>query len=165
MAKTTVTKIIHGVSNSALAIPYTCAQLACGHVGNTRESGYVYACAECKKETTDSGHACACGYFGFHPVRRPKCLTVVGEEFECAECDNYATALARLRALNPGDVQHSRFRPYDSRGGSAGAFYVYKRDPESPSGVWLLLSIDATPEAERVLSALRAAPLSPSEPR
>lgn len=165
MAKTTVTKIIHGVSNSALAIPYTCAQLACGHVGATRESLAVYACAECKKETTDIGRACSCGYIGFHPLRRPKCITVVGDEAECVECDHYANALAKLRALQPGDVQHARFRPYDSRGGSAGAFYVYKRDPGSPSGVWLLMSIDATPEAENVLRALRAAPISPTEPR
>lgn len=92
-------------------------------------------------------------------------LTKVGDVAECSSCNHYAEALARLRAMTPGAVQHARFRPRDSRGNGAGDYYVYESDPRSPTGVRLLLSLEATPEADAVLCALQASPLSPAEAR
>lgn len=92
-------------------------------------------------------------------------LTKIGDEVECTRCDHYKEALEILKNLKPGDLQHSRFRPTDSRGGKEGRYYVYVREQGSPTGVKLLLSIEATPEADKVLSALQASPLSPTERR
>lgn len=179
MAKTTVTGFQKDFSTGGW--PYILAKLACGHVGHVRVVGNVYECGgKCgrtfqaiSQDVSPAGMGqCPCGYKGGYTTpyrsnahKEEDRLTKLGDEAECKECDHFATALAKLQALKPGDLQHARFRPYDSRGGSAGAFYCYVREPGSPTGVKLLLSIDARPEAEKVLQALRAAPLSPTEPR
>jgi hypothetical protein len=169
--KRKVASIVCDHSNSQMAIPFAYALLTCKHSAEVKIVPTVYYCVECGRETT-SPSKCPCDTRGGfkvkyrpNPHRAVDQLTYVGDEVECERCDWYADKLAQLRALSPGDIQHARFRPTDSRGGIEGSFYAYVRDPGSPSGVKLLLSIEATKEAEEVLSALRAAPLSPTEPR
>lgn len=84
---------------------------------------------------------------------------------ECERCDWYAKRLDQIKAMKPGDISHSRFRTRDSRGIGDGDFYVYARDPKSPTGCHLLFSIEATDEAGKELSRIAASPLSPTEPR
>jgi hypothetical protein len=88
-----------------------------------------------------------------------------GDVMGCPTCRRYNGALAMLKALEPGEMQHARFRTRDSRGIGAGDYYVYARDPKSPTGVVLYMSIEATPEVEDVLRSKRLATLSPTEVR
>jgi hypothetical protein len=170
--KQKIASIVKSFTNSAMALPVAWAKLTCGHTADCKVVPTVYACAACKRESTTASN-CPCGTRGVgfnikydpNPHREADRLTFVGDEVECERCDWYAAALAKLRAMQPGELHHSRFRPYDSRGGSEGNYYIYKRDKSSPTGVTLYMQIEATKEAEEVLAALRAAPLSPTEPR
>ncbi len=170
--KTTVTRIVKDWTTSRLPIVF--ANTMCGHGADVVLLPTIMRCIGCgaTQEIASLGGTtvrCACGKwaheYAFHaePHNQKHWITMVGNEVDCRECDSYAESLARFRALTPADVQHTRFRPYDSRGGSEGAIYVYKRDTTSPSGVMLLMSIQSTPEVDAICSALRASPLSPTE--
>jgi hypothetical protein len=92
-------------------------------------------------------------------------LTKIGDEVPCERCDWQVAALQKLHSMRPGDLSHSRFRSLDSRGFGPGNYYVYGHDPKGPSGVRLLFSLEATPEADEALRSLQASPLSPTEKR
>jgi hypothetical protein len=142
MANQTVVKIEKSFGNAVLRMPVGWCILACKHAA--------------KLELHDMARSA-------HD--EPNQITKIGDVIQCDDCDRYAATLARLRAMKPGDVQHSRFRTRDSRGYGEGDYYVYGRDYNSPSGVHLLFAIDATEEAGEVLRALQASPLSPTESR
>lgn len=86
-------------------------------------------------------------------------LTKVGDVVDCAYCRQYATALEQLRQLDRGLLAHARYRDWCGRG----SYYIYRRDPSSPTGVALVLTIEARPEADEVLRAMGLSPLSPTE--
>ena len=172
--QTTVARIVKTWTNSQSRFPVAYAMLTCGHSGKIVFKPRRLACAKCgvereraENESSPKCLACGCGaaigVFFPDEHRDEDRITQIGDLVDCESCNHYATALARLRDLTPGSIQHSRFRPYDSRGGKEGAYYVYGRNPASPSGVTLLMSIDATPEADKVLRSLSASPLSPTE--
>ncbi len=139
-----VTRIVKSFTNGCYPIPVTYLELECGH----HTGAILIDARDYNRAHDESNH-----------MAKP------GAELGCRECRHYADALAKLRALKPGDVQHSRFRTRDSRGFGKGDLYVYGRDPRSPTGVHLLMSIDATPEADEILRKLSASPLSPTEAR
>ena len=91
--------------------------------------------------------------------------TKIGDERVCIRCAEFAKKLAQLRELDRDTLSHARFRPTDSRGGSEGSYYVYVRDPKSPSQVRLLLSIEANETSQLALEQLRLPALSPTEKR
>lgn len=168
--KTTVARILLECSSGGYAIAQ--AQFACGHIGAVEMVKAVYACCGCDARRTGNLGQCACGHKGGYkavlwpnPHKEEHRITKAGAGVDCEQCDRYQARLTQLRALKSGDVQHSRFRHNDSRGFGPGCYYVYRRDPKSPTGVTLLMSIEGTDEAAQVLSALSAAPLSPTEPR
>jgi hypothetical protein len=138
--KQPVTSIVKSYSNRGSEVGWTV--LACSHAGDLKLHDW-------RRSAHD-------------PENR---VTKVGDIVECQRCDWYADALAKIHAMQPGDLSHSRFRPHDSRGGSEGSIYVYGRKEGSPTGVELLITIDSTPEAMDALSAVRASPLSPTQRR
>lgn len=142
----TVTKIVKSFSQPN-RWPVSWLELECGHTAKSQITGAADAWPP-PNEHDDANH-----------LARP------GDSVTCTECDHYQAALEKLRAMKPGDVQHSRFRHRDSRGFGPGDLYVYGRDPRSPTGVKLIMSIDDTPEAQELLRKLSASPLSPTEPR
>jgi hypothetical protein len=142
MTNQAVAKIELAFSNGPMGFPVGWVVLACGHTAKL-----------VLRDASRSAHDVA------------NQITRVGDEVQCERCDWYAEKLAKIRAMSPGDVSHARFRTRDSRGFGAGDYYVYGRVPSSPTGVHLLFSIEATPEAYDALRALRASPLSPTEKR
>jgi hypothetical protein len=138
-----VAKIEKAWTNSALRCPVAWGVLECGHSAKlVQASDFNYSRAHDETQY----------------------LTKVGDSVQCERCDRYADTLAKIRALKRGDVQHSRFRPNDSRGSRDGNLYLYGRDPKSPSGVILLFSIEATKEAEDAIRAVTGtSSLSPTE--
>ena len=65
-------------------------------------------------------------------------------------------------ALASDGFSHARCR----RWCGAMIVYVYHRDPESPSGVWLAASAVESPEIDGLFRKYnRPSPLSPTEPR
>ena len=140
----TITKIVKAFSNGCYPVPVTYLELVCGHFA----SAILWTYSDYHAAHRDENH-----------MAKP------GQAIGCVECRHYEVKLARLRALKPGDVQHSRFRTRDSRGHGKGDLYVYGRDPKSPTGVHLLFSIEDTKEAGELLRALQASPLSPTEGR
>lgn len=138
-----VTKIVKEFSNP-MRFPVAWLELECGHTAK----------ADCDwvndpREVHDDAN---------HKIKP-------GDAVDCERCDRYAEKIAKLKAMSPGDISHSRFRHRDSRGFGPGDYYVYGRQPGSPTGVSLLFSIEATEEAGALLSRIAAAPLSPTEPR
>jgi len=175
MATSKVVRIEKGFSNSAMAVPYAYAVLTCGHSADVKMRGQDLECFKCKTQYVHDGHSAKCPACGCtsalhikgypHPHKEADRLTKVGDEVECEECDIYTEQLKKLRALKPEDIQHARFRTYDSRGIGDGAYYLYKRDESSPTGVTLMFSVPATKEVDELLRAIRVAPISPTEPR
>lgn len=148
--KQPVTKIAKSFSNAAQRWPVSWLELECGHTASPvlREEPNDRIRYGTAFEHDDANH-----------------LAKPGDRVQCDACDHYQAALAKLRAMKPGDVQHSRFRHRDSRGFGPGDLYVYGRNERSPTGVTLIMSIDDTPEAAEILRMLCASPLSPTEPR
>ncbi len=138
----TVTKIVKVHTNGCYPIPVAYLELECGH------SAKAIMHKPYERAHDDANH-----------IAQP------GAVLGCTDCRRYNKNLAKLRALRPGDVQHARFRTRDSRGVGKGDYYVYRRDTKSPTGVTLLMSIEATHEADELLRALQASPLSPTEAR
>ena len=138
-----VTGIVKTHTNGGYPIPVAYLTLECGHSHKPLMRSDAFELAH-----VDSNH-----------------IAGPGAMLGCAECRHYQAALERLRALNPSEVSHSRFRHNDSRGFGPGRYYVYARDPKSPTGCHLLMSIDDTPEAVAVLRRMGASPLSPTEKR
>lgn len=77
-----------------------------------------------------------------------------GDIVDCNECAIEAQAIEALRQ-NASKIFRSRYR-YN-------AYYFYKRDYDSPSGVTLLCSAPVSPKVEEVLKELKISPLSPTE--
>lgn len=168
MAKTTITQIELGFSNSAIRLPYALARLACGHCAKVETKPTLYACAACGRETTSCQHAsCPCGSkttgFTFVHIANAHLpedrITQVGDAVECADCDKNVERIAWLRALPKGSVHHARFDPRFS----PGSYHLYKHDVASPSGFFLIGSVPATPEFDAVLAEVRISPISPTE--
>lgn len=165
-----ITSLVKGFS-SPLRAPYVYGKLDCGHT--------------CDIELKDSTFKCKCGAEYsvssnfYRPDSCPSCGTKgtgnyvfqpdphdedhhnskVGDERHCQRCDSYQANLQQLKNLDWSTVAHSRYREW----GGKGAYYVYRRAPESPSGVLLEMTIEATQEAEDLLSARGNSPLSPTE--
>ena len=93
-----------------------------------------------------------------NPHHEHNWVTKIGDEIECKRCEGYQKQLARLKALDPATISHSRMRH--------SSIYVYAYDKTSPTDVKNVLCIDPTDEVEQILrSRFRATPLSPTEPR
>jgi len=167
--KTKVAKIVNDYSNGGHPIAH--AICSCGHYTKVRMRRQLLACVKCGLQREDGPKclSCDCGMadmVGKYPHMHCEAdrLTKVGDEVECERCDWYANALVKIKDLAAnGAISHSRFRPNDSRGSKDGNFYVYGRDPKSPSGFCMIASIEATDESSRLLSRVGAAPLSPTE--
>lgn len=67
-------------------------------------------------------------------------------------------AMKDFAAMNWSSVSHTRYR----RWCGAGLIYVYKRDPDSPTGVKLLMTGRETPELLALIPRSHS-PLSPTE--
>lgn len=142
--KRKIAKIVKTHTKGAWPMPVAYLELECGHfTGAIFVDPHAY-----NRLHDDSNH-----------MAKP------GAELGCTECKRYNENLKRLQGLKPGDVQHSRFRTLDSRGFGKGDYYVYTSDTTSPTGVTLLMGIEATPEADELLRKLSASPLSPTEGR
>ena len=170
MAKTTVTGFDIGFSNSALPLPYALARLTCGHVARVETKPTLYACTACGRETTSCQHAsCSCGStkagFRFVHIANPHLpedrLTQIGDVIECESCAAEAKQLEWLRDLPRETVQHARYK----RMFGHGVYHFYRRDKTSPTGVFLIGSVAATPAVEALLAEKRISPLSPTEAR
>jgi predicted nucleic acid-binding Zn-ribbon protein len=169
VAKRKITKLVEGWSRD-LRASYVYAVLECGHSAAVPLLPERYACMDCGhvRERTGpllSPYCPECGCGAAKPVFRPDPhnaehrLAAVGDKAECKDCDHYAAALQELRNLDRRGLVHSRYREWCGKG----IFYVYRRDPKSPSGVVLAHSIEATREAEDILRSMKLAPLSPTE--
>jgi hypothetical protein len=130
-------------TNSAMAIPVAYLTLECGHTHKPVMQSDDYKLAH-----SDANH-----------------MAGPGAMLGCSECRRYNAQLERLRALQPAEVSHTRFRHHDSRGFGPGSIYIYGRDAKSPTGCHLLFSIDETSEVQAILSRMRSSPLSPTEKR
>jgi len=142
-----ITSIGKAFSNGYWPLPVAWGVLECGHT-----------CVLARAVNFD----CARGH------DESSYTTKVGDAVECGRCNRHALALARLRAMRPGDVHLARLLTSDDgRGSGDGYYHVYEHDPRSPSptGVRFLLSIEATEEALTALRALQVSPLSPTEPQ
>lgn len=124
---------------------YVVAQLACGHNGDVeRTPEPKFGTPEWK--VWDNAHD------------ESTWVTKVGDEVACKYCGFYQDALAKLKALDPATISHSRMRHSQ--------IYVYAYDKTSPTGVSNVLNIDPTDEVEQILrSRFSATPLSPTEAR
>lgn len=142
-----ITMIEKSWTNGAMAIPVAWGRLECKH-----------SCRLDYRDVSDNTRYTR-GHDESIYVQR------VGDAVQCDACDRYVAALEQLRAVAPGTISHSRFRHDDSRGFGPGRYYVYARDPKSPTGCHLLLSIDDTPDAVAALRRMGASPLSPTEAR
>lgn len=123
---------------------------ACGHDGPWQIQQGCEACG------SKSG-----GEYTFQPnPHNPEHRRLaVGDNVHCNRCADFPASLAELRRLDRSTLAHSRYRSWCGQG----AFYVYRRDPKSPSGVKLAMTIEARPEAEEILCQMRLGPLSPTE--
>lgn len=148
-----------------------------------RDIGIMYACPQRKVKTvvkswTNGAYPIAVAWLGLecghtakalHAADRPHDesghLIKAGDTVGCQYCARYDAKLTQIKELQPGDLQHARFRTRDSRGFGPGDYYLYVRDPKGPTGVRLLLSVEVTPAVETELSRLRATALSPTEAR
>jgi len=168
MATTTITGFDLGFSNSALRLPYALAKLACGHVAKVETKPTRYACGACGLATTSCEHgSCPCGStktgFRIVHIANPHLpedrLTQVGAAVECVDCDKNVERIAWLRSLPKGAVHHARFDPRFA----PGSYHLYRHDPTSPSGFFLMGSVPATREFDAVLAEVRISPISPTE--
>ena len=165
----TVKAIITGYSNSALRCPFAYAQLDCGHSAEVKCVPYEGECMNCgQRAIAPSGKPCAnCGGMSYRIIFTPDYhneahrLTKVGDQIACGECDKHAERIAWLKTLNPKTVHHARFRPRHSGGGY---YTLYTLDATSPSNFMSIGGIEATPEVDALLDAMRVAALSPTEP-
>ena len=165
---TTVVRVEEGFTNTG-RFPYALAKLACGHAARVVLRDTRGVCGGCgATQTSPDGGAfvrCACGAFWTkqidspNPHRAADRLTTVGDEIECVECARTIEQIAWLRGLAPGLIHHARFDPRFS----PGSYHLYRHDPASPSGFFLVGSVPATPEFDAVLNAIRVSPLSPME--
>lgn len=166
--KQRVESIREGFSNSALRMPYATAVLDCGHGAAVPLVGDLKRCTGCGREgrdwnTVDGCPDCAGRVATILRLANPHDaadrLLAIGDEIDCDRCDRKAESLQALRGLRRGEMQHARYRD----GCGQGAFYIYRRDTASPSGVRLELTVEACPEAEEILREKRIAALSPTE--
>lgn len=167
MAIATVARIEHRFTNEG-RFPVALAKLDCGHFGSVELTPRRGECMTCGAgvDLAPSGTTlCACGSVGFYVRSRPNPhieadqLTKVGAEVECKTCDAEREQAEWVRGLDTATVSHARFDPRFE----PGSYHFYRRDPESPSGVFLMGSVRATPAMEAILRERRISPLSPTE--
>lgn len=105
----------------------------------------------------DCGH-CLSGYE--HPDLK------VGDAFECDGCARDQESIPTLReAIESPKFTHSRARPcgHDADHKTVYTIYIYHRDPESPSGVYLAAGGPEYLVAPLLREARKAGALSPTE--
>lgn len=131
--------------------PYVYGKLACGHTCEVKLVKPTRTSWSFPKDREEHDRQT-------NPHHEHNWLTKVGDEVECKYCGFYQDALAKLKALDPATISHSRMRHSQ--------IYVYAYDKTSPTGVSNVLNIDPTDEVEQILSRrFSATPLSPTEAR
>lgn len=166
-----IAEIVIGLTNTS-RFPYAYATLDCGHAaeGVQVARNPVDVCDKCgtKRERAPGRFVpCVCGSTVFQCPDRvnphlPEDQAVkVGDEVgACVHCVRYAESMARLRSLDASTISHARYCDRMSP-----TYNIYRRASDSPTGVFLEMSIAATAEVEAVLAAKRLIALSPTEGR
>lgn len=162
----TVTAFQLGFTNSAIAAPYALAKLDCGHVSSVQLVLRRGKCCNCGHEMDlqETGTTyCVCGRSSFtilggwrNPHVESNRVTKIGDVVECDACAREEKQLAWLKSLSSAEIHHARFR--------YGSYHFYRQDFSSPSGFFLIGSVNPTPAVEALLAASRISPLSPTEP-
>jgi len=173
--KRKVAEIVKGFTNAG-RFPYVSSKLECGHGAEVplrpdeiecRECGHAGAFVESTENERPAGirvwKVCAkCrsgsgGRYAFTADHHNDAhrLINVGDEVDCKWCDHYREALEAIRGMDRSKMHHARC--------VRGTLHIYRRDPSSPSGVLLEISIESTPESEELLRSMGLAALSPTE--
>lgn len=90
----------------------------------------------------------------------------VGDSANCDDCDRVRANLEKLKGLvEAGEVSHTRSRfSRHVRHGGGYRIDVYRRAPESPTGVRLALSVEDAPEVQEYMDSLLGSGLTPLSP-
>jgi len=172
--QTTIKNIRKGFSNE-MRMPYAVAEYECGHGGDVPMKPTILKCDHCgalreaywrlstnsatgwKHDGTDVHECQEChqgSRYSYHFTpdehNAEHWLVSVGDNVECPRCDSRAAALEQARALDPATISHARYRDWCG----TGRHYIYRRDPGSPSGVTLEMTVEADAAGDEVVRYL-----------
>lgn len=160
-----VERIDLGFTNTG-RFPYALTVLSCGHMVNVELRDTLGTCDDCGARTRhaqgQSFKRCDCGCFVTTNIDSPNPhveadrITKIGDQHECIACAREVERIDWLEHLPAGLVHHVRPRH--------GSYHLYRHDPKSPSGFFLIGSMPICPAVERALDAKRMATISPTEP-